>query len=139
VKNKIFASGLKISFQYIAFVLLAVFAVTFVPFNLLHHHAEDEHAAILLTHHDNPSHHCELDNHFCQPEIEQDCGHEAHIQETITKCFSCEFHFIKHFESEQESAEFFRISKPAEFQVFFSEKLRHAIILQSNKGPPVLV
>lgn len=120
-------------------MLLAVFTVTFVPFNLLHHHAEDEHNAVVLSHEKHPAHHCELDNHFCQPEIEKECGHKAHIQETITKCFSCEFHFIKHFESGQTASEFIQTSTPVEFQMFFSEKLRHAILLQSNKGPPVLV
>lgn len=131
--------SLKNKVPYIALALLAVFTVTIMPFNLLHHHAEDEHLAILLSHKNHPEHHCELDNHFCQPQIEKECGHESHIQATITKCFSCEFHFIKHFESEQSTPEFFRTSEPAAFQLFFSEKLRHAIVLFSNKGPPALV
>jgi hypothetical protein len=138
-KNEIFAPHLKHPFQHIALLLLAIFTVTFVPFNVLHHHAEDEHVAIMHKHEINVTHHCELDDHFCQTDIDTDCGHRSHIQKTIDKCFACDFHFIKHFESTPSQISFIQTVKLVQYRIFVSEKLHSAIILLSNKGPPVLV
>ncbi|MES2691436.1 MAG: hypothetical protein V4658_13590, partial [Bacteroidota bacterium] len=82
---------------HIALVLLLLFSITFMPFNFLHHHAEDEHGMAMHRHEKKEAHHCELDDHFCQPDGLSDCRHEQHIAKTIAKCFGCEFHFIKHF------------------------------------------
>jgi hypothetical protein len=121
---------------YIALVLLAVFSATLLPFNLLHHHAEDEHAAVMISNESFPAHHCELDNHFCQPNIQSHCGHKAHLQQRMAKCFSCDFHFIKHFEGTQP----FLLCKPLLLTSLFSthvaSALLDAIVLVSNKGPP---
>jgi hypothetical protein len=120
-------------------LLLAVFAVTFVPFNLLHHHAEDEHVAALLSIDKDETHHCALDDYFCRPDIEKDCGHTSHIQETITKCFSCAFHFIKHFEGQSQLPVFEAHTPKIKYPVWVAEQLCNVILPINNKGPPRLV
>ena len=130
---------MKHQFLHIALLLLVIFTVTIVPFNALHHHAENEHAAVLHAHDIDSHHHCELDDYFCQTDVNTPCGHNSHIQKTIEKCFSCEFHFIKHFETGQSIAQLIQENSSPLFTAFISEKLHQAIILLSNKGPPSLV
>jgi hypothetical protein len=135
-KKWIFATSLKNSIHHIALLLLAVFAVTMLPFNLLHHHAEDEHQMVMLAPADYPAHHCEMDDQFCQTTVQSHCGHKAHLQHTLTKCFSCEFHFIKHFESAQQQLSFYTNPLIAVLTTNVVSNLMEAIVLLSNKGPP---
>jgi hypothetical protein len=125
--------------SHIALLLLAVFTVSFIPFNLLHHHAEDEHAASRHLHEMADSHHCELDDYFCDNTLETDCGHESHIHGTITKCFACEFHFIKHFEGSALITICQQEEPVLDHNHFVPSALREAVIRLSNKGPPALV
>jgi hypothetical protein len=124
---------------YIAFGLLAVFAVSFMPFNALHHHAEDEHFASLYNQEIAASHHCELDDNLCDSELDHHCGHPFHLHKTIAKCFACEFHFIKHFESLAATHLLVKNKIVLSYQRFFSPALHKANIRLSNKGPPALV
>ncbi len=119
--------------------MLAVFAVTFVPFNLFHHHADHGHAEAYYAHQNNEEHHCYLDDQLCQQGLETDCGHESHIQQSITKCFSCQFHFIKHFDSHEPMPVIRQYATPVTFGKLITGKLHAALIRISNKGPPQLV
>jgi hypothetical protein len=125
---------LKNAHPHIALLLLLVFAITVLPFNMLHHHAEHEHAAALHQH-QLASHSCELDDHFCQPDIEQ-CGHDSHVSTPLTKCFSCEFHFFKHFENADNLISFIETTLPASFTKPIPTRLLSALLSISNKGPP---
>lgn len=120
---------------HIALLLLAVFSITLTPLNLLHHHAEDEHA--IATHTHEATHHCELDDYFCEPLV-VNCEHQQHIAEQIGKCFSCEFHFIKQFTSTNTELVVKNISVDASYNCFWVKPLQHAVVLLNNKGPPVL-
>jgi hypothetical protein len=88
---------LRNSIKHIAILLTVVFTVTLLPFNALHQHHEEEHAAAMLSH--EADHSCELDERFCQETFTRDCDHGSHIGTTHVKCFSCQFHFIKTFVS----------------------------------------
>lgn len=88
-------------------------------------------------HHDE-EHHCELDDHFCQPSGLQTCEHKEHIQAPVSKCFSCEFHFIKIFDT-QASLHLHATVKEADVQpAFIPGALHEALILLANKGPPAV-
>lgn len=109
-----------------------------MPFNFLHHHAEDEHGMAMHRHEKKEAHHCELDDHFCQPDSLSDCQHEQHIAKTIAKCFGCEFHFIKHYTATHSVTTFFQDVVCGDYRKFQPQQLREALILLSNKGPPAL-
>jgi hypothetical protein len=114
---------------------LGIFTVTFIPFNALHHHAEDEHAMAMHLH-KVEEHHCELDEQFCQPSLNDHCGHYTHLAKPISKCFACTFHFIKHFESKAFEITTTAISQQYLFAQFVPSNLHSAWIYLSNKGPP---
>lgn len=126
---------LKNATSHITLVLLGIFAVTFIPFNVLHHHAEDEHIAAIHLH-KAKEHHCELDEQFCQTTLGTHCGHDTHIAKPISKCFSCEFHFIKHFESNVFKIANNSFSHQHLFAQFVPSNLRNTFVYLSNKGPP---
>jgi hypothetical protein len=128
---------LKNASSHIVLLLLGIFSVTFIPFNVLHHHAEDEHAVAILLHNAH-EHHCELDEQFCQPAVNTDCGHDTHLAKPISKCFSCAFHFIKHFESKAFEISNIIVSQQYLFAQFVPSNLRNVWICLSNKGPPFL-
>jgi hypothetical protein len=123
--------------RYIASLLLVLFCITFVPVNFLHHHAEDEHAAAMHNHQLAEQHHCELDDYYCDASTQtQHCDHPQHIAKTTANCFSCEFHFIKHFQTNTNQ---YGVETPVKFTQYTQHTptlLRKAIILLSNKGPP---
>jgi hypothetical protein len=125
--------------QHIAFMLLAIFTGSFIPFNLLHHHAEDGHYESRHQHQVEDSHHCELDDYFCDTAPETDCGHESHLHKTLTKCFACEFQFIKHFEGSTFTVRDQLEEQELNYKKFISSGLREAAIRLSNKGPPALM
>lgn len=111
-----------------------------MPVNFLHHHAEDEHAAAIHNHELAAHHHCELDDYYCDASTQtQHCEHGQHIAKTTANCFSCEFHFIKHY---QINTNQFGLENPVfytQFKPHISASLRKAIILLSNKGPPSIM
>lgn len=106
-----------------------------MPFNVLHHHAEHEHLAATVSHHED-EHSCELDNHFCQPNINQPCEHQSHIATPVGKCFSCEFHFIKHFENSDISFNTMTVAIGKTIAKPVQTRLLSALLEISNKGPP---
>ncbi len=121
--------------NHIALFLTVIFFITFLPFNALHHHAEDEHRMALASHQKN--HSCELDEHICQGEFTDHCQHASHISTTIVKCFFCQFHFEKNYEETgMQSTIIYSVDTKSHF-----EYITHAAItaakLISNKGPPV--
>jgi hypothetical protein len=121
--------------SHIAVVLLLLFGITLLPYNFLHHHAEDEHGLMLSGHIHEEEHHCELDELFCQPNAEH-CSHDQHISKTIAKCFSCEFHFIKHFDKDNITFSCLSTEYLNKYSSNYSAQLHEALILLSNKGPP---
>lgn len=121
---------------YIAIVLIVLFAVTLLPYNALHHHAEDEHVAALLHHERHPSHHCELDDMNCLIGLDADCGHDTHLCKTHLKCFSCDFHFVKVFEATSETLFGGIASIGVSFQQPTLATLHGAFLFVGNKGPP---
>lgn len=104
--------------------------------NFLHHHAENEHELAMQTHAEKEQHHCELDDYFCQTTNEASCEHPLHIAAALTKCFSCDFHFIKHYQI----TDFFSpVYKPLTFNLLQGNEvnlLLDALVFISNKGPP---
>lgn len=112
-----------------------LFGITLLPFNFLHHHAEDEHGMAMLKH-EEQDHHCELDEQFCRPELSNDCSHEQHISKTIAKCFSCEFHFIKHFTAQNLVIPGSHAVALRQYLALKSSCDQETLILPGNKGPP---
>lgn len=124
--------------SHIARLLFVVFALTLIPYNVLHHHAEDEHAAAMQNQQLNVSHHCELDDYFCEAETTHtSCEHQHHLAKTLAKCFSCEFSFIKQFTSILSSWNLTFSATQKWAPIPYRQKLLDALILVTNKGPPV--
>lgn len=108
-----------------------------MPLHLLHHHAEDGHAMAIHNQNKTEQHHCELDDYFCDVSTQaKHCEHPQHIAKTIAKCFSCEFHFVKHFQSCPFSYSTKITLRITKYKPFTPPGLRKANILLSNKGPP---
>lgn len=127
---------LKIISRYIAIALLALFTVALLPFNAMHHHAEDEHMAAMLHREHHPAHHCDLDEQFCQSGPNADCGHDTHLSKPHPKCFACDFHFIKLFEAANLTPLYKQVSAAVVFQELKHTMLNKAFIFVGNKGPP---
>lgn len=111
--------------------------VTFLPFNVIHNHEEHNHELAQLNKHQHQNHHCELDEYFCGTANQKDCQHSHHIAKTLADCFSCDFHFVKNYHS---SSLILIKATPVVFTINcpnINLSLRKAIILLSNKGPPV--
>ena len=120
-----------------AWVLLVLFSITFMPVNFLHHHAEDEHTMAMHNHHKEEQHHCELDDYYCDVSNQTEhCEHPQHIAKTVAKCFSCEFHFVKHYQNNTFNYSTEIAVLNTQFKPFTPVGLRKANILLSNKGPP---
>ena len=121
----------------LGYLLFGIFAITLIPFNAFHQHELDSHISAILN--QNSNHHCELDNDFCQQDLSQHCGHDFHLSKTLTKCFSCQFHFIKAFDILKNESNLSIGCIP-----YFHSKHRTkdtflANIFQLNKGPPSLL
>jgi hypothetical protein len=116
---------------------MAIFCVTILPFNFLHHHNIDEHHIAVASHQRN--HTCEIDKNFCKDENATICGHEHHLNTSLVKCFFCQFHFEKNYDA----VTFY--STPIislKFKMFVSEQIEGPtsfVKLISNKGPPELI
>lgn len=123
--------------QYRVLLLLAMFLVTILPLNLFHHHAEEEHAAVLISHRHQDEHHCELDTHFCQPGLADHCSHQAHIQQSLAKCFSCQFHFVNSLVLAKELVMPFFTETSVRYLSYSGILFSGSTILLLNKGPPV--
>jgi hypothetical protein len=122
--------------QHIVIFLIALFAVTMLPYNVLHHHAEDEHVAAMIHHEKHPAHHCELDDMACKIDLTTDCGHATHISKTHPKCFSCDFHFVKLYEASAETLLGGQASTLFSFKQPQIIALHGAFLFVGNKGPP---
>jgi hypothetical protein len=125
--------------KYTPFLFIALLGATILPYNLLHHHAEDEHALAILKHTVNSQHHCDLDDYFCETTNQHACEHPHHLANTLEKCFSCDFHFIKHYDAsvlcDVGVPHFcFNFSLPHQINIPLS-----AFKLISNKGPPTII
>ena len=128
---------IKTRVSYIALFLLTVFTVTWLPVGLFHQHEEEMHEQALAAH--DETHFCDLDLQVCVHHDVDHCGHQAHLEKTQEKCFSCQFHFIKHFD----------IDKAWEQSVFSVGAIQRADYTSqtpetgsrfiSNKGPPSLI
>lgn len=121
--------------KLISSFLFAVLLFSLLPYNALHQHEEEEHfeASLKTT---NASHHCELDDVFCQEGLKNNCAHKQHFNKPIPDCFTCQFHFVKHYEE----ATFTTVAL-----THFKEETRNIIqifnytcslTLPFNKGPP---
>jgi hypothetical protein len=123
--------------KHIAGLLLLLFGITLLPFNFLHHHAEDEHALAMHHHESNAQHHCELDDYFCDVSAStQHCEHPQHMAKTIAKCFSCEFHFIKHYQVYAFLGLAPTIIQRNSGHPHPTQMLLKTLVFISNKGPP---
>jgi len=125
--------------SHIAFWLLLVFTGSFMPFNIWHHHAEDDHIAATHFHIDEESHNCALDEQICQAQFENHCEHKTHLAKSVSKCFTCDFHFIKHVEHNNIKQNYILNAIVVLCSNFADNTLADALILLSNKGPPILV
>ncbi|TAE86778.1 MAG: hypothetical protein EAY81_05125 [Bacteroidetes bacterium] len=123
---------------YIAWCLLCLFGITFLPFNALHHHAIEEHALAMHVDATHTQHHCELDDYFCKTNNETSCEHPKHIAATLAKCFSCDFHFIKHYSLAHYYTLNYGLFTYNLFQSYQPSQLLEALVLISNKGPPTV-
>lgn len=104
----------------------------------MHHHAEDDHVGYVHSKNTNKNHHCELDDYFCQDNLNSTCEHPEHLKNRLENCFTCEFHFIKHFEQTQ-LFEGFNNEKGLQVYSPATVKKTRAILLYiCNKGPPFL-
>lgn len=120
--------------KYISVLLVIIFSITIIPFGVFHRHLMDEHRIAIVSH--AKGHFCEMDNKFCKDEMNILCGHERHLNNSLTKCFTCQFHFEKNFEPVKilSYSIFFN-----QFKEIFSYQTIAAIKaaqLISNKGPP---
>ncbi len=123
--------------KHIALFLVLLMGFSVLPYNAFHHHAEDEHLAAMLGHQE-ANHHCELDAYFCQDALSNHCEHHAHISETHPECFSCSFHFIKHYEMVQYSLPVLQSSEPHMYTALLNRLVWAILPLAANKGPPNL-
>jgi len=121
---------------HIASALLVIFQLTLFPFNALHHHAEDEHLASILKADSTNSHHCELDDFFCQPIPGSHCEHGNHLQREITKCFTCQFHFVSSMNLTHHYFLFIKGDTSIDFKPYLCLAYKGTTILLLNKGPP---
>lgn len=123
--------------SHISTILLVLFSITYMPVNLLHHHAEDEHAIAMHNQNEAAQHHCELDDYFCDVSNQTEhCEHPQHIAKSIAKCFSCEFHFVKHYQNIIYNYRTEITLGSTQYKPFTPAGLLKANILLSNKGPP---
>jgi hypothetical protein len=107
--------------KHIAIFLLLLMGLSVLPYNAFHHHAEDEHLAAMLGHQEA--------NHR---------EHTAHVSEMHINCFSCNFHFIKHYEMVQFSLPILHSSEPNSYTALLSRLVWAILPLAANKGPPYL-
>lgn len=109
-----------------------------MPYNMLHHHEEDEHIAYLHQHQEQTHHHCELDDNFCQSSTFEDCHHEQHIQQTLADCFACDIHFVKHYEHEIHRLDFCESIAQVQYFSISDKYFRNILQRASNRGPPMV-
>jgi hypothetical protein len=116
---------------------MGVMGITLMPFNLLHHHHEDEHVAYLHQHDDYKEHHCELDNNFCEANEIENCHHTHHLQKNIPDCFVCDIHFVKHYELPNNFIDTGRQFTQLLFGLPHNPKIYVSILSFGNRGPPL--
>jgi hypothetical protein len=126
---------LKLVKQTISFFLLAVLLFSLLPYNALHVHEEEEHFEARLNK-TNTAHHCELDDVFCQEGLKNNCEHKQHLNKSIPDCFTCQFHFVKHYEPAtfvSRALTLYKDEVRSVKQIFISTP---RLTLPFNKGPP---
>lgn len=102
----------------------------------MHNHEEDEHVALMSRHEHNSQHHCELDDHFCQPGLSDHCEHTSHIQKTLTRCFSCHFHFVTPVDITPYGLSTFLAELGITYSSPEEQVYSGSTVLLLNKGPP---
>jgi len=105
-----------------------------LPFNAFHQHQIDEHNFAIASHQKN--HFCEIDKNFCAGDNPVLCGHEHHINAPLEKCFTCQFHFEKTFDSLPMFSCKMISSQINEHQIYIAHEATLAAKIISNKGPP---
>jgi hypothetical protein len=108
-----------------------------LPFNAFHAHETDEHFVVI----NNPSenhHHCEIDELFCETGFNHDCEHGSHIKSEHPDCFTCEFHFVKHFIGSVQPENFCAFVKPTVYCFALTAQSNEIAISYNNRGPPLL-
>lgn len=122
---------------HIAYLLLLLFSITWLPLHVFHAHEVEVHKHALLSH--DEEHTCTFDTHFCEYHDAGDCGHTAHLETTHAGCFTCSFHFTKHVELATQSE--------LELDVLWQQQYADALVLKvcetavhhQVRGPPVAV
>jgi len=109
-----------------------------LPAAVWHQHEEDVHAMAVAAH--DETHFCELELLVCNSHSPlTDCHHQAHIEKGHSKCFSCQFHFIKHFDFAKAISASIQCTRIIH-RIFYSVRSLAVWAKNiSNKGPPALV
>ncbi len=122
---------------HIVFLLLLSFGFSIIPFHAFHLHQETEHKIALQS--NNKAHTCELDFINCQYAYKQDiCKHKTHLDKTLKKCFTCNYHFAKNYISNYniELKSYTTAYKIYVVNIALKQNAYKQLIC--NKGPPVL-
>jgi len=106
-----------------------------LPYNELHVHEEEEHFEASLNN-SSAAHHCELDDVFCEEGLKNTCEHKQHLSKPIPDCFTCQFHFVKHYESATFAKSVLTLFKREIESVKQISISTYRFALLFNKGPP---
>ncbi|MCF8254370.1 MAG: hypothetical protein K9J84_07300 [Bacteroidia bacterium] len=103
---------------------------------MLHFHEAEEHAFESHFAKAEENHHCQLDDYFCQEGISHSCEHSHHISQSLTKCFWCQFHFVKSFTHKNTELVLAVLEGSCHF-IFQPYSYPYKLVsLPTNKGPP---
>lgn len=127
---------LKSVIKYCSLVLAAIFIATLIPFHAFHKHLEEEHFVAVSNSSENHSHHCKLDENYCQDLLIKHCEHKQHLAESGEKCFVSQYHFIKNITLICIYYNFISIYKTHYFEQKVIQVQNQIYILLNNKGPP---
>lgn len=104
----------------------------------MHHHDADGHVAAKLYHSDEASHHCFLDEQFCQLQLEKRCDHPSHLTKPGEHCYLCVFHFDQPYELPIQSFNEQAIVLNQWLAFGCQQRLNEPALTPTNKGPPEL-
>jgi hypothetical protein len=127
---------LKSVIKYCSLVLAAIFIATLIPFHAFHKHMEEEHFVAINNGSENHSHHCKLDENYCQDLLIKHCEHKQHVAESAEKCFVSQYHFIKNITLSSSCFYFIEVFKTHYFEQKITNVQNQITILLNNKGPP---
>jgi hypothetical protein len=121
----------------IAILLVLLMGFSILPYNAFHNHTEDLHFEAMFGHQEE-KHHCELDDYNCQDFIGRHCDHSSHVSESHPDCFTCQFHFFKHYEITQYGLNILVQNNSYTYESLLSNLVWAILPLAANKGPPYL-